>query len=163
MASKKEQISGGFSALERDKRLTLPDRSISLRDERFAADPQELEIAFLEKIVAQDPIHEDALRILAQLYTSSGMFEKGLEIDRRLVKLRPDDPVAAYNLACSLSLLGQIEAACEELRRAFDLGFRPLSQIESDPDLANLRESAQYKAFISEVRRRRPGNGVRRA
>ncbi len=154
MALRKSKVSGGYTVLERDKRLTLQDKTIPLRDARFAVTLQELEIQFLERILERDPAHEDALRILGHVYTAVGQHEKGLEIDKRLVRLCPSDPAAFYNLACSLSLLGQLDKARDALQKALDLGFGPVSQIENDPDLANLRASPHYEGIYSRFRHR---------
>ena len=157
MALRKSKVSGGYAILERDKRLTLSDKTIPLHDKRFEITLQDLEIQFLERILARDPAHEDALRILGHLCTAMGQHEKGLEIDRRLVRLCPSDPAASYNLACSFSLLNRLDQARDALQKALDLGFEPFSQVENDPDLANLRRSPHYQEIISRYGRKAAG------
>ena len=49
--------------------------------------------------------------------------EDGLEADRRLMALLPQDPRVRYNLACSCALLGQTDEAFQRLSEACDLGF----------------------------------------
>lgn len=149
MSLKKSRVSGGYAALERDKRLTLADKTIRLQDKRFEITLQDLEIRFLETILERDPAHEDALRILGHICTTLGQYDKGLAIDQRLVRLCPSDPVAFYNLACSLSLLERLDESLDALRKSLDLGFEPLSQIESDPDLVNLRKSPLYRELLA--------------
>lgn len=148
MVQKNSKVSGGFSSISRDKRLTLADRKISLRDESLQLTTADFTIRFLERVVEEDPSHEEALHILGHVYTARGDYEKGLEVDRRLVYLRPEDPTAFYNLACSYSLLSQVDAAYAALEKALGLGFAPVEKIETDSDLKNLRASPRFKELI---------------
>ena len=52
---------------------------------------------------------------LAELYTRAGEYQKGLDLDNLLVDREPAKPIFRYNLACSLSLLGHVDAAFEAL------------------------------------------------
>ena len=61
-------------------------------------DDPDWEIEFFQGIVENAPNHVDALVNLGNLYTKRGEFVKGLEVDRRLVKLRPEDPIVPTTL-----------------------------------------------------------------
>jgi len=137
-------VSGGFAVLPRDKRLALANRRVRVRPGDLAKVREEFLVAFLEKVLGRDPCHEDALMLLAHAYTERGDYAGGLALDQRLVRLRPDDPVAFYNLACSHALLSQLDAAFEALDRAVRLGFRPLESIDRDPHLENLRADPRF-------------------
>lgn len=154
MPSRKSNVSGGFGNLPRDKRLTVTDKKIALKNPVIPENSTEAETMFLEKILAYDPCHETALAILGHIYTETGEYQKGLELDQRMVRLRPEDPVAHYNLACSLSLMNRVELAAESLRKALNLGFRPLAKAHADPDLRNLRNSPLYQEIIAQVKNR---------
>jgi tetratricopeptide (TPR) repeat protein len=157
MTTRKSEVSAGYSALLRDRRLTLADRTVAISDERFQKTPQQFEMEFLEKLLIADPAHEQALRILGHAYTEQGEYAKGLEMDQRLVRLCPKDAQAFYNLACSYSLLARLDEALETLKTALTLGFDSVRSIESDPDLANLRATAPYRQLISLFRNRLSG------
>ena len=81
---------------------------------------------------------------LGEIYTKKGLYEKGLKIDKKLSKLRPDNPVIHYNLACSLSLMGDIANSFKAIKRAISLGYNDFSFMHNDPDLSNLR---RYERF----------------
>jgi tetratricopeptide (TPR) repeat protein len=102
-------------------------------------------IGFLEGIVRRDPAYVEALQLLGDDYTRSGRYESGLEVDERLAKLRPDDPLVHYNLACSYSLTKQLTMAAAALHRAIDLGYVDTKWILRDPDLKNLREHVLFE------------------
>jgi tetratricopeptide (TPR) repeat protein len=110
------------------------------------------ELNFFERVLARRPEHGGALEALGHLYTRLGEHQKGLAVDRRLVRLRPERPLAHYNLACSLSLTGQQDEALAELALAVRLGYRDLDHLERDPDLQALRADPRYGAFLAMVK-----------
>ncbi len=129
-------------------RFVMPKNSAT----RKKLTPQEqrnldIEIAFVEGIVRRDPQFVDALQILGDDYTRRGRFVEGLQVDRKLVSLRPSDPLVHYNLACSCSLTGQLDVAATELEQAITLGYRDFRWLSRDPDLRNLRQHPLFKGI----------------
>jgi tetratricopeptide (TPR) repeat protein len=110
-------------------------------------------ISFFEGIVKERPNYVDALIPLAEAYTKSGEYEKGLEIDERLAKLKPNDPVVHYNLACSYSLLKKKLLALNALKKAIKLGYRDWQYMERDRDLSFLRDTPEYKKLVAELKK----------
>jgi tetratricopeptide (TPR) repeat protein len=110
------------------------------------------EILFLEGIVRRDGTYVEALQVLGDDYTARGRFAEGLKIDERLCKLRPEDSLVHYNLACSYSLTEQLDQALETLETALNLGYRDFKWMAQDPDLENVREHAAYKKIQDKVR-----------
>jgi tetratricopeptide (TPR) repeat protein len=113
----------------------------------------DFEISFYEGILGRDPNLVDVLIPLGDAYTKGGYYEKGLSIDRRLSRLRPNDPVVSYNLACSYSLLGQTARALESLEKAFTLGYRDFAFLMRDPDMEYVRKSAAFAALVEKYRK----------
>ena len=62
------------------------------------------------------------------------------ETSSKGVKLLPEDPTWAYNLACALAYRKDQSAAYEALERAIDLGFKDADKIASDIDLSRLSD-----------------------
>ena len=108
----------------------------------------EFEVGFFEAVIRGEPDHIGALEALGNAYTRIGRIEDGLRIDRRLVRLLPHNAVAHYNLACSLSLAGEVEEALDALERAIRLGYSDFEYLERDPDLANVRQHRRYRVLI---------------
>jgi tetratricopeptide (TPR) repeat protein len=104
----------------------------------------ELEIRFFEGITRRDPEYVEALQILGDAYTKTGKWAKGLEIDQRLAHLCPSNPVVFYNLACSYSLLNQLDEAFGALEQAVKLGYKDTRWLTKDPDLENLRRDERF-------------------
>jgi tetratricopeptide (TPR) repeat protein len=108
----------------------------------------DFEIQFHEAILRGSPNYVDVLRRLGHLLTGHGQYMRGLEMDQRLVALRPDDPVARYNLACSLALTARCAESIAELRKAIELGYDDFAHMEVDDDLDNLRGNAEFQAIL---------------
>jgi len=119
------------------------------RDERRNLD---IEIGFLEGLVRRDPAYADALSLLAEDYSRRGRFEDGLRADSRVAQLRPNDPLAHYNLACSYALTNQPDAAFAALNLAIDRGYRDFRWLARDPDLAAFRKHPLYRRLRARVK-----------
>ncbi len=115
----------------------------------------DFEISFYEKILNRAPDFIEALIVLGDLYTQKGWYEKGLEADRKLFALRPEDPCILYNLACSYSLTNNIAKSLSTIKSAIRLGYDHLEHLEHDPDLTNLRADARFKQFLNSLRKKR--------
>ncbi len=139
------------------KHALATDSRLSLRPQLFQLssvgqkDDTRFEIDFFEELVSQDPCNEEALMILGNTYTRRGDYEKGLNVDRRLVRLRPADPIVYYNLACSYCLLRHIDESLAALERAVSLGYQDVPHLTKDPDLANLRSDPRYRKLLGRL------------
>jgi Flp pilus assembly protein TadD len=110
------------------------------------------DITFYESVLRRDPRYADVVEILGGLYTKTGRIADGLRMDRKLVKLRPGNATAHYNLACSLALVKRKADALRALRRAIELGYDDREWMAEDPDLAGLKKSAVFQAMLKELK-----------
>ena len=62
-----------------------------------------------------------------------------------------------FNLACSLSLAGELEPAIDELLRALEAGYRDIDWMLKDPDLAAARKDPAFGKVRERVRRLKAG------
>ncbi len=118
-------------------------------------EPEQLnfEIDFFTGVLERHPDFVDALRVLGNNLTIKGRFDEGLKIDKRLVRLRPQDVLAHYNLACSYSLLRKTDLALRALRKAIELGYRDFRYIQEDHDLDYIRSDPRFRQLMQECRR----------
>ncbi|MGA3007103.1 MAG: hypothetical protein ABSE59_04355 [Opitutaceae bacterium] len=115
------------------------------------SDP-EFEIRFFESVHRRDPRYADVVEILGGLYTKTGRIADGLRMDRKLVRLQPDNATAHYNLACSLALTKRRTAALQELEQAISLGYNDADWMLQDPDLEDLKSSPIFKKLILQLK-----------
>lgn len=116
------------------------------------ADRHELEL--LELALVESPDDFETLARLGELLTRRGRVTEGLEMDRRLVRLAPTDPIVRYNLACSHSLAGAPEESCAALEEAVRLGYVDLDHMMEDDDLANARAHPLFADVVRVLKRR---------
>ena len=110
----------------------------------------DFELAFFSELLRKIPDYSDALRAQAGNLTTKGLLKEGLLIDQVLVKLRPHDPDAHYNLACRYALMLQPDLAIETLRQAVRLGYADFRYMIQDRDLESLRKDTRFRALLRE-------------
>ena len=154
---RRESKSGRHHAwrLQPDRRLRLHRPHIDLQDQQLCQEAADLEVQFFEGILERDPCHEEVLRLLGYIYTARTQYREGLEMDLRLIRLRPQDATAFYNLACSYALLGEADKAFEALGRAMTLGYDHAEEMDTDPDLESIRSDPRYAPL--RMRTQHPG------
>jgi tetratricopeptide (TPR) repeat protein len=117
----------------------------------MASPDYEFEIRFFEGILKRNPSYADVVEALGGLYTKQGRVDEGLRMDRKLVRLAPENPIAHYNLACSLALKRRKADAVRALRRAIAKGYRDLDWLREDPDLECLRGHRAFRELETEL------------
>jgi tetratricopeptide (TPR) repeat protein len=128
--------------------MTQNPKSPRPASERGNGSQVDFELDFFERILQRSPDYVDVLRAHANNLTAKGLYARGLAADRRLIRLRPNDPVAHYNIACSYSLLHMNDAAIASLDSSLKLGYRDLEQMLSDPDLEHARKDARFVGLL---------------
>ena len=127
--------------------LNSANNKLSSREQRDL----DIEIQFLEGVVRRDRRYVEALQLLGDDYTRRGRFKDGLQVDRRLARVCPEDPLVHYNLACSFSLTEEFRKAAHALRKALQSGYRDFEHLRRDSDLEPLRQTNLYAAIEQEI------------
>ena len=132
--------------------LEIPEYRFDLKTPGLLKTDDQFTIWFLEGVLVKYPSYVECLMLLGNAYTANGMYEKGLKVDLKLARLRPNDPLVHYNLACSYSLLGRRDQALESLGEAVNLGYNDLHHLENDSDLDSLRDDEEYLILINKLK-----------
>jgi Flp pilus assembly protein TadD len=111
----------------------------------------DFELSFFKDLYKRMPKDARVISILAHLYTQTGQLDAGLRLDRKLVRLSPEDPTVHYNLACSLALKGRKADALKSLRAAITFGYDDYVWMRNDPDLATLQEYGGFLKLCDEL------------
>jgi tetratricopeptide (TPR) repeat protein len=114
----------------------------------------DFELEFFGSILERQPDYVDVLRVMGNNLTLKGRYAQGLQIDKRLIQLRPNDPLAHYNLACSYALLKRPDQALKTLRRAVELGYRDFRYMREDRDLDSIRHDPRFRQLLREYENR---------
>ncbi len=115
---------------------------------------QDFEVNLYRCALEHDPENVDILVFLGDAFSKRGMIDDGLEIDKRLVRVCPNEPTFYYNLACSHSLLGQLEPAMAALEKAIHLGYQNFEHLQQDSDLDNLRKDLRFIELLKSFSQR---------
>ena len=134
-------------------RLEIPEYRFDLKTPEFQKTDDEFLIWFFEGVLEKYPSYVECLMYLGNAYTANGMLEKGIKVDLKLARLKPDDPLVHYNLGCSFSLLGILDKSLESLGKAIDLGYNDIRHMENDSDLDEVRGEDGYKVLINKIKR----------
>jgi tetratricopeptide (TPR) repeat protein len=108
----------------------------------------DFEVEFLGRVLERDPYFVEALRVHGNNLAAKGQYARALQLDRRLVRLIPENAIAWYNLACSYAVLGMIDPAFSALQRALELGYRLTRHLRHDPDLKTLRRDPRFARLL---------------
>jgi len=108
----------------------------------------DFEIEFLGRVLDRDPYFVAALRVHGNNLAAKGQYARALQLDRRLVRLIPDNAIAWYNLACSYTVLGMIDPAFFALQRSLELGYHCSNRLRRDPDLKALRRDPRFARLM---------------
>ena len=112
----------------------------------------EFEIRFFESVLRRDPNYASVVELLGGLYTRQGRVADGLRMDRKLVKLQPQNATAHYNLACSLALSKRKSDALRALQRAVKLGYTDFDWMQQDPDLEALKQHPEFQSLLQTLK-----------
>jgi hypothetical protein len=82
-----------------------------------------------------------------------GRYDQGLKVDEQLSRLEPNNPLVFYNLACSHSLIGEVDLAAAALEKALMLGYRDFKWLAKDPDLRTLRKHPVFRGIEAKIRK----------
>lgn len=116
---------------------------------RFTVQRQlDFELEFYDGILQRNPHYVEVLRVMSSNLIAKGEYDRGLELDRRLAKLCPDDQIAHYNLACTYSLLGMVDSALESLELAIQQGYDEFEYMQEDPDLESIRKDYRFHELL---------------
>ena len=111
----------------------------------------QFEITFYENVLKESPDFVEALSALAEVYTRSGEYQKGLILDKRLAVLCPENPLVFYNLACSFALTGSTEESLEALEAAVRFGYDEPEHMKQDADLKSLHEDERFWKILARL------------
>jgi Flp pilus assembly protein TadD len=111
----------------------------------------DFELSFFKDLYKRMPKDVRVVSMLAHLYTQTGQLDAGLRMDRKLVRLSPEDPTVHYNLACSLALKHRKADALKALRAAITFGYDDYIWMCNDPDLTELHEYGGFLELCDEL------------
>ncbi|MBS0260553.1 MAG: hypothetical protein JSS02_01245 [Planctomycetes bacterium] len=96
------------------------------------------------------------LQTRAVFLVQQGQTAEALQLTEQAVRVAPFSARAHYNFACLQALSRQPDQALESLKLAVELGFRDVTTLKQDPDLATLRGRPEYAAVVEAAQKPLP-------
>jgi tetratricopeptide (TPR) repeat protein len=96
---------------------------------------------------------QEAYINLSSAYLGAKKYGEAFDTLESLEKINPLAPLLHFNLACYYSLTENSPASLNALKKAVELGYKEFQEIQTDPDLKNLRTTAQFKAWFQSLER----------
>ena len=121
----------------------LPEASAKLQQGDFAG-----AIPILEVVTARTPNDLRAWRLLAYSYLKQKDTDHAIAAYGKVLTLDPGNAAALYNIGVAHALRGEKDLAFEWLGKAASGGRVDMTQIETDPDLASLKEDPRFSALL---------------
>ena len=98
--------------------------------------------AFID-VLKDEPQNGRAWYLLGMSYHSAGKYEQAIAAFEKNLTIA-QNPASMYNIACGYSRLKQPDKAFEWLEKAMKAGPGVLGNIDTDPDLENIRADARF-------------------
>jgi tetratricopeptide (TPR) repeat protein len=105
-------------------------------------------IAEFESALALRPEFLAAQNNLALAYAADRRYDQALTAFKKLIELDPANAGAYYNIAVLYALQNKVPESLAWLKRAVDNGYQNWQLIKTDQDLANIRDSEDYKQLV---------------
>jgi adenylate cyclase len=108
----------------------------------------------LKRSITLTPLFADtrALYFGATNLWRVGEHEKAVDMANRALEQGRNEPLVFYNIACLYVDQGDKQHAIDLLEKAVDLGWGDRAWIETDIDLAPLRDDERFKALLARIR-----------
>jgi class 3 adenylate cyclase/tetratricopeptide (TPR) repeat protein len=156
-----------------DRAASLLERAAELRSDDFAsltllANVYELQgraelsrqtarrsLIRIESTLKQRPDAPEVLGVGAATLVYLGENARAMEWARRAVSLEPSNHTVRYNAACTYAVIGEVDAALEQLEYILSQvpRARPwlLKIIKNDPQFDSLRSRVEFQSFMSRL------------
>jgi tetratricopeptide (TPR) repeat protein len=103
---------------------------------------------YYRKAVALDSTYFTSVLNLGLLYHSMQEYDSAAFYLQKAIRLNPTNARTYYQLATSYALNNQLNEAVENLRLAFEKGFKSYDVLVNDPDLMSLKDHPGFKALF---------------
>ena len=105
-----------------------------------------------QRLTVQDPDDAQAWYRLGMSLHSLKKYEDAAAAHHRAAQFSAQRAPALYNLACAEAMLGKGDESFKALGQATEAGFAQVALMESDMDLASVRNDPRFAAIVAKAR-----------
>jgi len=144
-----------MSPNDADIRVNLADAYRASNQTAKAAGAYDEAIKLAAKSLQVNPQDSDSLGTQAIAYAKLGNKATALEKIERARQIKNDDTLLMFREATIYALAGNTAGAIASLRKALQNHYS-LGEINSDPELANLRKTPEFTQLLQEFSNKTP-------
>lgn len=109
----------------------------------------------IDKVLASDPTHADALGFGVTALIRLGKGARALEWAEKALQLSPDNRNLQYNMACAMVQLGKFDRSVELLEPVAEFaGRQGIEWLKVDTDLDPIRKGPRFRAMLEKAEAR---------
>jgi len=141
-----------FSRLQKDLEADPQNPDLHYRLGNACLSKGDLDKAIIQyqRALGIQPGYVPALNDLAIVYVMQGKDEQALVLFRYIAEHQPDNAAACYNLASIYARQNKVEEAIFWLKEAVGRGFDNWAQLQANPGLENIRQTAYYRELMKD-------------
>lgn len=106
-------------------------------------------VALYQRVLKQSPNQPDVLTGLAAVHAALKQYDIAIQLMEKAVEQYPEKAALYYNLACLNAMAGKTAPAFAYLRKALDKGYDNRKNLETDPDLRNIRNTPAFRKLLA--------------
>ncbi len=101
-----------------------------------------------EQVIAREPANARAWRVLGTAAKGTKDFDRAIAAFQKSLELDPSNPAGVYNIGAVYAVKGDKDRAFDWLGKARATKKIDMTQMETDADVASLREDPRYAALL---------------
>lgn len=105
-----------------------------------------------QRLTREDPDDAQAWYRLGYSLHALKRYEEAAVADHRAAQFPKQRAAALYNLACAQAMAGKADASLKALGEAVDAGFAQTALLDTDDDLASVREDPRFAPIAAKAR-----------
>jgi tetratricopeptide (TPR) repeat protein len=110
-------------------------------------------IPCFQKCLELSPANSNYLTSLGLAYLITGRYPESKDLFLKSIEIAPDDPMNYYYMASLYSLMGMNKEGLEWLEKSLEKGFNQYEYLQSDPGMAGLRGTEEYKELVNKYKK----------
>lgn len=118
---------------------------------KFHLDDYSGALAAYDKVLDIDVANAEAWNLKSLVHYQQKNYAKALDCVEKAIESDPTFGMAWYNKACYLSLLNEVPASLESLRRSIEIDVKNAKRAVKDKDFTNVRIEEGFKRIVEVV------------
>jgi tetratricopeptide (TPR) repeat protein len=108
-------------------------------------------ISSYDRALDIDVNNAEAWNLKGLAYYKMKNYDKAIEVCEKAIDINPNDGMSWYNLACYLTLTGEVDGGMEALKRSIEIDISNAKKAVRDRDFENARAEEGFRRIIEVV------------